>query len=159
MRERALKLTGPAGEGLRWLGTFHSISSMILRRHCELVGLKSSFTILDTDDQIRLCKQIIIAEGIDPKRWTPRYLASLIDGWKNRALLPDKAPLADAGKFANGRALKCYQLYQDRLKVLKRHRQNIATKPFPALIFTHGTTYMDTIRNKLLSGADKRDET
>ena len=118
MRERALKLTGEAGEGLRWLGTFHSISAQILRRHAELVGLKSSFTILDTDDAIRLCKQIIEAENIDAKRWTPRYLAALIDGWKNRALLPDKVPEEEAYQFADGRGIKCYEIYQARLKVL-----------------------------------------
>ena len=118
MRERALSLIGDAGEGLRWLGTFHSIAAQILRKHAELVGLKSSFTIIDTDDQIRLCKQIIQAEDIDPKRWTPRFLASLIDGWKNRALTPDKVPDEDAHLFANGRAIKCYEIYQARLKVL-----------------------------------------
>lgn len=118
MRERALKLTGEAGEGLRWLGTFHSISAQILRRHAELVGLKSSFTIIDTDDQIRLCKQIIEAENIDPKRWTPRYLAGLIDGWKNRALLPDKVPSDEAYQFADGKGIDCYATYQNRLKVL-----------------------------------------
>lgn len=118
MRERALALMGDAGEGLRWLGTFHSISAQILRKHAELVGLKSSFTILDTDDQIRLCKQIIEADGIDAKRWTPRFLASLIDGWKNRALTPDKVPGEDAHQFANGKAIKCYETYQARLKVL-----------------------------------------
>ncbi|MEM1087774.1 MAG: UvrD-helicase domain-containing protein [Pseudomonadota bacterium] len=118
MRERALKLTGEAGEGLRWLGTFHSISAQILRRHAELAGLKSSFTILDTDDQIRLCKQIIEAESIDPKRWTPRFLANLIDGWKNRALLPDKIPAEEAFQFADGKGIKCYEIYQARLKVL-----------------------------------------
>ncbi len=118
MRERALKLTGEAGEGLRWLGTFHSISAQILRKHAELVGLKSSFTILDTDDQIRLCKQIIEFENIDPKRWAPRFLASLIDGWKNRALLPGKVPADEAYQFADGKGIKCYELYQARLKVL-----------------------------------------
>ena len=118
MRERALSLIGDAGEGLRWLGTFHSIAAQILRKHAELVGLKSSFTIIDTDDQIRLCKQIIQAEDIDPKRWTPRFLASLIDGWKNRALTPDKVPSEDAHLFSNGRAIKCYEIYQARLKVL-----------------------------------------
>ncbi|MCL4136936.1 UNVERIFIED_CONTAM: hypothetical protein GTU68_051851 [Idotea baltica] len=109
---------GEAGEGLRWLGTFHSISAQILRKHAELVGLKSSFTILDTDDQIRLCKQIIQAEGIDPKRWTPRFLASLIDSWKNRALLPGKVPDDEAFQFSNGKGIKCYEIYQNRLKVL-----------------------------------------
>lgn len=118
MRERALELIGPDGEGLRWLGTFHSISAQILRRHAELVGLKPSFTILDTDDQIRLCKQIIEAENIDPKRWTPRHLAALIDGWKNRALSPDKVPTEDAHNFADGKAISCYTLYQARLKIL-----------------------------------------
>ena len=118
MRERALALIGEAGEGLRWLGTFHSIASQILRKHAELVGLKSSFTIIDTDDQIRLCKQIIEAEGIDAKRWTPRFLASLIDGWKNRAQTPDRVAGEDAHLFANGRAIKCYEIYQARLKVL-----------------------------------------
>ncbi|MEO1405791.1 MAG: UvrD-helicase domain-containing protein, partial [Pseudomonadota bacterium] len=118
MRERALALIGDAGEGLRWLGTFHSIAAQILRKHAELVGLKPSFTILDTDDQIRLCKQIIEAEGIDAKRWTPRFLASLIDGWKNRAQTPDKVPSEDAHMFAGGKGITCYEIYQARLKVL-----------------------------------------
>ena len=118
MRERALHLLGEAGEGLRWLGTFHSISAQILRQHAELVGLKSSFTILDTDDQVRLCKQIVQAENLDPKRWTPRNLAGLIDGWKNRALTPDKVPSEEAGHFGNGKGIECYRIYQARLKVL-----------------------------------------
>ncbi len=118
MRERALHLIGPEGEGLRWLGTFHSIAAKILRAHAELAGLKPSFTILDTDDQIRLCRQIIQAENIDPKRWTPRYLASLIDGWKNRALLPGKVPPDEAYQFADGKGLKAYEIYQTRLKIL-----------------------------------------
>ena len=118
MRDRALALTGQAGEGLRWLGTFHSIAAQMLRQHAELAGLKSSFTILDTDDQIRLCKQVIEAEDIDPKRWTPRYLASLIDGWKNKALMPDRVPESDAYTFADGKGIQCYKLYQSRLSVL-----------------------------------------
>ena len=118
MRERALALLGEAGEGLRWLGTFHSISAQILRQHAELVGLKSTFTILDTDDQVRLCKQIVQAENLDPKRWTPRNLAGLIDGWKNRALTPDRVPGDEAELFGNGKAIKCYEIYQARLRVL-----------------------------------------
>lgn len=118
MRERAMALMGENAEGLRWLGTFHSIANQILRKHAELVDLKSSFTIIDTDDQIRLCKQIIVAEDIDPKRWTPRYLAALIDGWKNRALTPDKVQEDDAYLFADGKAIKCYEIYQRRLSVL-----------------------------------------
>ncbi len=118
MRERALALIGEAGEGLRWLGTFHSISALMLRRHAELAGLKPTFSILDKDDQIRLCKQVIEAESLDTKRWTPRYLAALIDGWKNRALTPDKVPEDEAYQFANGRGIDAYRLYQERLRVL-----------------------------------------
>ncbi|MEL6258610.1 MAG: ATP-dependent helicase, partial [Pseudomonadota bacterium] len=118
MRERATQLIGPDAEGLRWLGTFHSISAQLLRKHAELAGLKPSFTILDTDDQIRLCKQIIEAEGIDPKRWTPRFLASLIDGWKNRALTPEKVPGDEAYQFADGKGVALYEIYQRRLSVL-----------------------------------------
>ena len=68
MRERITHLIGPSAEGLRWLGTFHSVAAQILRRHSELVGLKSSFTILDTDDQERLLKQLLEAANIDTKK-------------------------------------------------------------------------------------------
>ncbi len=118
MKERVGKLIGEQVEGLPWLGTFHSISAQILRRHAELVGLKSSFTILDTDDQLRLIKQILEAEGIDTKRWTPRYFASLVDGWKNRALTPKNIPEEDKWNFADGKAGDLYRLYQERLAVL-----------------------------------------
>ena len=77
MKNRIGDLIGGVVEGMQWLGTFHSIGAKILRRHAELVGLKSDFTILDTDDQIRLMKQIIQAEGIDEKRWPARQLAGL----------------------------------------------------------------------------------
>jgi DNA helicase-2/ATP-dependent DNA helicase PcrA len=118
MRERINHLIGPSAEGLRWLGTFHSVAAQILRRHAELVGLKSSFTILDTDDQERLLKQLIEAENIDAKRWTPKHLAGLIDQWKNRGLTPDKLPPAEGGEFANGRGAALYGMYQDRLRAL-----------------------------------------
>jgi DNA helicase-2/ATP-dependent DNA helicase PcrA len=118
MRERTLKLIGNEGEGLRWFGTFHSVSAQILRRHAELAKLKSGFTVLDTDDQLRLIKQILEAEGIDQKRWTPRYLASQIDGWKNRAIWPEKLPPGEARQFAEGKGQKLYQLYQNRLATL-----------------------------------------
>ncbi|MBE7249618.1 MAG: UvrD-helicase domain-containing protein, partial [Actinomycetospora chiangmaiensis] len=75
MRERVAALIGPVAEGMSWLGTFHSISTKLLRRHAELVGLTSSFTILDTDDQIRLLKQVLQAANIDDKRWPARALA------------------------------------------------------------------------------------
>ncbi|MDQ7077976.1 MAG: UvrD-helicase domain-containing protein [Robiginitomaculum sp.] len=118
MRHRVGTLIGDAVERLQWLGTFHSISAQILRRHAELVGLKSSFSILDTDDQLRLLKQVITAENIDEKRWTARHLASLIDGWKNRGLGPDKLGAQDGYSFANGKGAKLYGVYQERLKVL-----------------------------------------
>jgi len=116
MRERITALIGPSAEGLRWLGTFHSIAAQILRRHAELVGLKSSFTILDTDDQERLLKQVMEAENIDTKRWTPRTLASLVDHWKNRGWTPERLPASE--DFANGKAQRLYALYQERLRIL-----------------------------------------
>jgi DNA helicase-2/ATP-dependent DNA helicase PcrA len=118
MRERTVRLVGPDAEGLRWLGTFHSVAAQILRRHPELVGLKTGFTVLDTDDQLRLIKQILEAEGIDLKRWTPRFFASLIDGWKNRAIRPEKLPPEEARQFDSGKGGRLYSLYQNRLSVL-----------------------------------------
>ncbi|HEX3699281.1 MAG TPA: DUF3553 domain-containing protein [Phenylobacterium sp.] len=118
MRERITAIIGPQAEGLRWLGTFHSIAAQILRRHAELVGLKSSYTILDDDDQERLIKQVLEAENIDAKRWTAKALAGLIDHWKNRGWTPDKLPAQEGAHFANGKGEKLYRLYQDRLRVL-----------------------------------------
>jgi len=118
MKERVGKLVGAGIEGMPWLGTFHSIGARILRRHAELVGLKADFTILDTDDQIRLIKQLIEAENLDEKRWPARQFAGLMDNWKNRGWLPKDISPAEAAQFANGRGQKLYQAYQDRLKVL-----------------------------------------
>ena len=118
MKERIGRLVGGAVEGMPWLGTFHSIGVKILRRHAELVGLKSSFTILDTDDQIRLIKQVIEGEGLDKDRWPARQLAALIDGWKNRGLTPDKVPRGEAFAFAEGKGAALYSAYQKRLKEL-----------------------------------------
>ncbi|MGI9366294.1 MAG: ATP-dependent helicase [Rhizobiaceae bacterium] len=118
MKNRIGGMVGDTVEGMPWLGTFHSICVKILRRHAELVGLKSGFTILDTDDQIRLLKQLIQAEGIDDKRWPARQLASLIDGWKNKAQSPQDISEGDARSFGNGRARELYSAYQERLKIL-----------------------------------------
>ena len=118
MKDRVAAMVGEAVEGMPWLGTFHSIGAKILRRHAELVGLKSNFTILDTDDQIRLLKQILSAADIDDKRWPARVLAGMIDSWKNRGLLPDKVPVGDAASFADGRGAGLYAAYQERLKTL-----------------------------------------
>ena len=95
MKERIGGLIGGAVEGMGWLGTFHSIGVKILRRHAELVGLKSGFTILDPDDQLRLMKQVIEAAQIDKERWPARQFAGLIDGWKNRGLTPEKVPAGE----------------------------------------------------------------
>ncbi len=118
MSERIGALVGHAVEGMPWLGTFHSIGARLIRRHAELVGLRPDFTILDTDDQIRLIKQLLEAENIDEKRWPARAFANMLDGWKNRGLLPKDVSPADAGMFANGKAAQIYADYQARLKVL-----------------------------------------
>ncbi|MGH7023964.1 MAG: ATP-dependent helicase [Caulobacteraceae bacterium] len=118
MRGRIGQIIGGAAEDLRWLGTFHSIAAQILRRHAELVGLKSNYTIIDPDDQERLLRQLLEAENIDAKRWTARHLAGLIDQWKNRGWGPDKLPPAEGSHFANGRGQALYRLYQERLRVL-----------------------------------------
>ena len=118
MKERVGSMVGQAVEGMPWLGTFHAIGVKVLRRHAELVGLKSDFTILGVDDQIRLLKQLLEVEGIDEKRWPARVLAGLIDHWKNRGLTPEQTPAGEAASFANGRGKKLYQAYQERLKTL-----------------------------------------
>ncbi|MDQ4059760.1 MAG: UvrD-helicase domain-containing protein, partial [Pseudomonadota bacterium] len=118
MKERVERLIGGMVEGMPWLGTFHAISTKILRRHAELVGLKSDFTILDTDDQIRLMRQLIQAENIDEKRWPARVLAHLIDSWKNRGIEPKNVPAGEAFAYANGRGAELYATYQERLKTV-----------------------------------------
>ena len=118
MRERVGHLVGPAVEGMPWLGTFHSIAAKMLRRHAELAGLQSNYTIIDTDDQQRLLKQLIQAEGLDEKRWPARQLAGLIDRWKNRGLLPDDLDAGENEAYANGKGQHFYRLYQARLKTL-----------------------------------------
>jgi DNA helicase-2/ATP-dependent DNA helicase PcrA len=118
MKHRIGMLVGGAVEGMPWLGTFHSIGVKILRRHAELAGLRSGFTILDTDDQIRLIKQLIQAENLDDKRWPARQFAQMIDGWKNKGLLPRDIPEGDARAFANGRGRELYAAYQARLQTL-----------------------------------------
>ncbi len=117
MKERIEKLV-PRLEAMPWMGTFHSIGARILRQHAGLVGLTSSFTILDTDDQIRLIKQLLAAEDIDEKRWPAKQFAGMMDAWKNKGLLPKDVSPAESGGYANGRGAKLYADYQARLKVL-----------------------------------------
>jgi DNA helicase II / ATP-dependent DNA helicase PcrA len=118
MKLRLGQMLGQAVEGMPWLGTFHSIGGRILRHHAELVQLKSNFTVLDVDDQVRLLKQLLAADNIDDKRWPARMLAGLIDGWKNRGLTPSQVPAGEAAVFGNGRGGKLYAAYQERLKIL-----------------------------------------
>jgi DNA helicase-2/ATP-dependent DNA helicase PcrA len=117
MRERLERMIGETAEGL-WLGTFHSIAARILRRHAEVVGLKSNFTIIDTDDQLRLVKQLAQAEGIDDKRWPARLLLGQFERWKDRGYVPDKVPAGERGDLAQGRGLKLFRQYQERLLTL-----------------------------------------
>ena len=118
MRERVGRLIGDAVEGMPWLGTFHAIGAKMLRRHAELAGLQSNFTILDTDDQLRVMKQMIAAADLDEKRWPARQLAGLIDGWKNKGLTPADIDAGESELFANGRGRELYAAYQARLAAL-----------------------------------------
>jgi DNA helicase-2/ATP-dependent DNA helicase PcrA len=118
MKERVGRIVGDAVEGMPWLGTFHSVAAKMLRRHAELVGLQSNFTILDTDDQLRLLKQLIAAADLDEKRWPARLLGGLIDRWKNRGQTPDQIDAAESEAYANGKGALLYRQYQDRLRTL-----------------------------------------
>ena len=117
MKDRVAELIGGVAEGM-WLGTFHALAARMLRRHAEAVGLKSNFTILDADDQLRLLKQLMQAENLDTSRWPPRALMARIQRWKDRALPPENVSRADAGDFAAGRSVELYAQYQERLKTL-----------------------------------------
>jgi DNA helicase-2/ATP-dependent DNA helicase PcrA len=117
MRERVGAILGRPAEGL-WLGTFHSLCAKMLRRHAALIGLSGNFTILDSDDQIRLLRQIMDLERIDQKRWAPPALMGVIQRWKDRGLTPDRITPAEDTDFANGRARALYAAYQDRLRTL-----------------------------------------
>ena len=116
MKNRVGILIGQV-EGMPWMGTFHSVCVKILRRHTELVGMKSNFTILDTDDQLRLMKQLISATKIDDKRWPARQLAGIIDSWKNRAWTPEHVPASEAGAYDH-MGIELYRQYQHRLREL-----------------------------------------
>jgi DNA helicase-2/ATP-dependent DNA helicase PcrA len=118
MKARVAALSGGALEGMPWLGTFHSVAARMLRSHAELVGLQSNFVILDTDDQLRVLKQLIQASGLDEKRWPARQLAALIDRWKNRGWIPAEVDAGESEGFAAGRGADLYAQYQERLKTL-----------------------------------------
>ena len=117
MKQRIGNFLGATVEGMPWLGTFHSIGAKLLRRHAELVNLKTNFTILDVDDQLRLLKQLIALENIDEKRWPARNLVGIIDHWKNHAWLPDNLPQSEMDSY-DGKGPKLYKSYQERLRTL-----------------------------------------
>ena len=116
MRERITNQIGDMSSGLKWLGTFHSVGAQILRFHPNKIGLENDFIILDTDDQVRLLKQIIKDENIDDKRWPAKQLLNLIDKWKNKGLYPEDISSNDGDYFANGKGHLLYKIYQERLK-------------------------------------------
>jgi DNA helicase-2/ATP-dependent DNA helicase PcrA len=117
MRERVSAILGRPAEGL-WLGTFHALCARMLRRHAEYVGLTPSFNILDTDDQLRLLKQVMEAGRVDVKRWPPPAMMGIIQRWKDRALTPARVTPAEDSDFANNRAREIYTGYQERLRTL-----------------------------------------
>jgi len=118
MKERIARISGGAIDGMPWLGTFHSVAARMLRANAELVGLQSNFTILDTDDQLRLLKQLILAAELDEKRWPARQLAGVIDRWKNRGWTPAQIDAGESEAFASGRGAELYARYQERLRAL-----------------------------------------
>ncbi|SOB87731.1 ATP-dependent DNA helicase, Rep family [Sphingomonas guangdongensis] len=118
MRERVRRHVGDAVEGMPWLGTFHAIGAKMLRRHAEAVGLQSNFSILDTDDQLRLLKTLISEASVDEKRFPARSLAGFIDSWKNKGLTPRDLDAGESELYANGKGQQLYQAYQDRLRAL-----------------------------------------
>jgi DNA helicase II / ATP-dependent DNA helicase PcrA len=117
MRGRVSHLIGRPVEGW-WLGTFHSLAARILRIHAEAAGLKPNFTIIDTDDQLRLIKQIIQAEGIDSQKWPARVILGIIERWKDRGLTPERVSAAEQAEIGGGRILGIYREYQQRLATL-----------------------------------------
>ena len=117
MRDRVLKNLGGKLNSLSWLGTFHAISVKFLRRHAEAVGLKSNFTILDTDDQKKLVRNICKGENIDAKKISPQFILALIDRWKNKGLLPEEVKISKNHIFEN-EILKVYKIYQKKIKDL-----------------------------------------
>ena len=114
MQIRVSKLLKKEATGLPWLGTFHSISAKILRKHAEAAGLKSNFTIIDQDDQTRLIKNICKAENVDIKKISPKYILAIIDKWKNKGLYPDDVVLKKKETLEKN-FLKIYSIYQQKL--------------------------------------------
>ncbi|MAS86571.1 MAG: DNA helicase II [Micavibrio sp.] len=118
MRERVSSLLGGLPVEGWWLGTFHALCVKMLRRHAKLVGLESNFTIIDTDDQVRLIKQLMEAENLDTKKWNPKMVASLISDYKDKAKKPSELNANDVGGLCDGKLITLYRQYQSRLRVV-----------------------------------------
>ena len=114
MQDRVSKILGSSAVGLSWLGTFHSICAKLLRKHASAVNLNSNFTIVDTDDQVRLIKNICKAENIDIKQLAPRYIITVIDKWKNKGLYPDEVKINPKDIYEKT-ILPVYKIYQHKL--------------------------------------------
>ncbi len=114
MQNRVSKILGASAIGLSWLGTFHSICAKLLRKHASAVNLNSNFTIIDTDDQIRLVKNICKAENIDVKQLAPRYVLAIIDKWKNKGQYPNEVRINNKDVYEKT-ILPVYKIYQQKL--------------------------------------------
>ena len=117
MQNRIANFLKEKQTSIPWLGTFHSVSAKLLRRHAEAVGLNSRFTIIDQEDQLRLIKNICKAENIDIKKIAPQFILAFINQWKNKGLLP-KDVVVKKGLLLENAILKVYKFYQERLKIL-----------------------------------------
>lgn len=118
MRTRVSHIMGGVPVEGWWLGTFHSLAARMLRQHAGLIGLDSNFTILDADDQVRLCKQLLEENQIDIKKNPPKTLSDIISSWKDKGKTPNVLKSNEAGEFANGKVLILYAQYQQRMKIL-----------------------------------------
>ena len=117
MHNRVSKILGSSAVGLSWLGTFHSICAKLLRKHASAANLNSNFTIIDTDDQIRLLKNICKAENIDVKQLSPRFILAIIDRWKNKGFYPDNV-IINKKDIYEKTILPLYKIYQQKLNDL-----------------------------------------
>jgi DNA helicase-2/ATP-dependent DNA helicase PcrA len=144
MRERVSIMLGGVPVDGWWLGTFHALNARMLRKHADLVGLSSNFSIIDQDDQIRLIKQLMMTQHIDIKKWVPKAAGAIIGRWKDQALLPDQVSVSDAGEFAGGRLIEIYRQYQKRLI-------EINACDFGDLILHMITIFKDSAHNDVLS--------
>jgi DNA helicase-2/ATP-dependent DNA helicase PcrA len=149
MKSRVSRLLGNAPVEGWWLGTFHSLCARMLRRHADLIGLTSQFTIIDQDDQLRLIKQLAEAENIDTKKWPAKLLAEMIERWKDRGLRPSDLSIGDGGDVAGGKMTALYALYQQRLKTIN-------ACDFGDLLLHMITIFRDAAHNDVLAEYHRR---